>query len=1128
MTQFYTGSNLTFGRKRVQYETFFWSFYRFSNFDVYFSRNGKNLALYTASFVQNHLQDIEQRVGEPIAEQMQFIIFNRMTDFKQSNIGYLEEENYNSGGITRINDNKVFLFFDGDYVDFERQIREGIAEILVKQVLFGTSLASQMRNNTQLNTPDWFLYGLISYLSIPWNTEFDDIMRDAMLSRKFRFIAALEDQDAKMAGHSLFRYIAETHGDGTVLRILRVVVAQRNVESGLRFVLNVSYKQLMRNWQTFYAENTKFTAGADVHVRTDFGTDYKSAPADPDLKNSLRKVRQKDRKHFQFKISSDGNHVAFISNELGRARVHVRNLKTGKRRVVMSIGYAINDHPDYSYPALAWHPNGEILAIAAEHRGVTSLYLYNVKTRHTDWVNMESLEKILSMDFAPNGRELALSGVQNGMSDIFHFNVGTRVLTTITRDIYDDANPRFLKNGTQIIFSSNRPNDTLIRNQRYSTTPILNPNHDLFIYDLGNQPTTLLRVTNDSNVNFSDPVEYEKGAFVFLTDESGIKNRALGVIDSVVASVDTIIHWRYTTDYRTVTNLNRNIQEHDVNPITMELAEIITFNNKNRLILVETGNYPSLQTTNPPKTKFRISENLKRQKQLENLQIADSLKQIDSLQHSGKRRLRQSTANDMVNDMVNEILRQTVAGVSTSSTTANLQYISDTERSLSEVEVPVEVPEITDSVRDELRERLIRILGLNNDASDTIKPTINPQQRNYNIEFSINETTTQVGFSFLNSSYQAFTGGTNPIFLNPGFTTFLKIGATDLMENHRLVLGYRLSLDFTNNEFLLSYENLEYRTGRQYVFHRQAINRQLPGGYIEKQLLHNAYYILKHPLSEVLLLKGTAIGRVDKFSMRALDDWSLRQPDQWRLWGGLRGELIYDHTRMLGRNLPIGARSKVFAEYYQSLTEKETTMFVVGADYRHYMRIFRTFIWANRVAGSTSFGQTRLMYYMGGVDDWLLPRFNQDIEVDQPEKYSFQTLATSMRGFTQNIRNGNSFVVASSELRLPIMQILFSRPIGGQWLQNLQLVGFIDAGSAWTGWNPWDKNNAFYRRVVKDPPTGDLTITIHKDLSPFVAGIGYGLRTQLAGYFLRLDRGNGIENGIMNRRIWHFSFGFDF
>jgi hypothetical protein len=283
---------------------------------------------------------------------------------------------------------------------------------------------------------------------------------------------------------------------------------------------------------------------------------------------------------------------------------------------------------------------------------------------------------------------------------------------------------------------------------------------------------------------------------------------------------------------------------------------------------------------------------------------------------------------------------------------------------------------------------------------------------------------------------------------------------------------------------------------------------------------------------------------MDKQVLKSSDDWSLRVPDYRDFWGGLRGELIYDHTRMLGRNLPLGARSKLFFEFYQGFTNeflelyiggnppepslKSTNLFVIGADYRHYMRIWRTCIWANRVAGSTSFGQSKLLYYMGGVDDWLLPKFNSNIVVDPKQNYAYQTLATSMRGFNQNIRNGNTFVVASSELRFPIMSCLFSRPIGGQWLQNLQLIGFVDAGSAWVGYNPWNKNNAIYNQIEDLGSEDGLRIVLEKDLSPFVAGMGFGFRTQLAGYFIRIDRANGFENGFFQRRIWHFSFGFDF
>jgi hypothetical protein len=63
-------------------------------------------------------------------------------------------------------------------------------------------------------------------------------------------------------------------------------------------------------------------------------------------------------------------------------------------------------------------------------------------------------------------------------------------------------------------------------------------------------------------------------------------------------------------------------------------------------------------------------------------------------------------------------------------------------------------------------------------------------------------------------------------------------------------------------------------------------------------------------------------------------------------------------------------------------------MFVVGADFRHYMKIHRELIWANRFAASSSFGPYKLIYYLGGVDNWMgflfnsLPMFDNTIPVD--------------------------------------------------------------------------------------------------------------------------------------------------
>lgn len=121
----------------------------------------------------------------------------------------------------------------------------------------------------------------------------------------------------------------------------------------------------------------------------------------------------------------------------------------------------------------------------------------------------------------------------------------------------------------------------------------------------------------------------------------------------------------------------------------------------------------------------------------------------------------------------------------------------------------------------------------------------------------------------------------------------------------------------------------------------------------------------------------------------------------------MKGELVFDATRKLGLNLYLGTRYKVFSEYWQQVSPDQTTLFVVGADFRNYQRIHRTLIWANRFAASSSFGNNKLIYYMGGVDNWLAPRFNTNVPIATDNNYAYQTLATNMRGFEQNIRNGN-------------------------------------------------------------------------------------------------------------------------
>jgi hypothetical protein len=162
---------------------------------------------------------------------------------------------------------------------------------------------------------------------------------------------------------------------------------------------------------------------------------------------------------------------------------------------------------------------------------------------------------------------------------------------------------------------------------------------------------------------------------------------------------------------------------------------------------------------------------------------------------------------------------------------------------------------------------------------------------------------------------------------------------------------------------------------------------------------------------------------------------------------------------------------------------------------------------------------------MGGVDNWLFPKFDVTTPIDYEQNYAYQTLATNMRGFYQNVRNGNSFLVINSELRFPLFQFFSKTPLSSAFLRNFQLVAFGDIGTAWTGISPYSPENALYTRYID---SGPLHISVEMQKEPIVGGFGFGARAHLLGYFIRGDVAWGVEDYKIHDPVFYLSLSLDF
>lgn len=1015
--QFYNGMNMEFGKNRIQWKDFKWSYYKYETFDVYYYQGGKELADHVLNYAKDAIPDLEKRFGTHFGNKVQFLVFNSLGDLKQSNIYNDDEERGNTGGVTKIIGSKVLLYFDGSYVNFNKQIQKGITQLLMTQVMNGTSIGSQIRSSYRYDIPEWFQNGLCAYITEDWDSYKEDLLQRGILSGDFKKINQLKDYDAIIAGYSFWGFIEEKYGTKAFNDIITLAESSKNVKKSLLYVTGVNYKELIKQWYSFYED--RYQA---IHQN---------------LPSEVMPLRyRKYRTYTEPEVSPDGKHIAYVSNDEGRIGIWIEDLSTGKKERLYKTGYRSDTWVDTSFPLLAWHPKGKTLSFIVEEEGKLQLCHLDLETKKVKKTYLFEFQKITSFSYAHKERKIVLSASRYGKPDIYVYNLFSNTIEQITNDDFTDLSPTFTSDDRQIIFSSNREGK-----------------NNLFAYDYARKDGQFRNLTNQQLSSSILPKSFSGNKLFYLNDSLGYFNLYEAAFDSAVSHIDTAVHYRYFMVSRPLTSYTTSIIDYSYNPMQKKLVMLTPDENGQK---VYTAYY------------------------------------------------RQSSQD---------------AGFSQLSPYAQ-QRLTKRKQETFQTEKKTTTHRFKSSRRTP-QQKSPNAMRLQTATKDTVVRALN-----YYVELFTDELTTQIDFSYMNFSYQPFTGGGSAIYLNPGFNIFIGSKMTDLMEDYKIDIGVKLNTTLVNNEYVIRFRDLSQRLDKSLTLHRFVTDDETAYDYF-RTYTNEAFYTLSYPFSEVLSLRGTVIYRFDKRVTLALPyGTGLSEANVINHLGGLRGELVYDNSKRLQTNLYVGSRGKLFAEYYQTIGKDMKNFFVVGFDYRHYTRIHRNFIWANRIAGSSSFGQNKLIYYMGGVDNWIMARFNQETPIDFDQNYIYQTLATNMRGFQQNIRNGNNFVLFNSELRFPVFSYFLDRPINLQFIKNFQVVAFGDIGTAWTGWNPYNLKNSLYTSHYHD---GSLDISVTKIKQPIVGGFGLGLRTTVLGYFVRGDMAWGVEDGKISKKpLFYLSFNLDF
>jgi Tol biopolymer transport system component len=1096
------GTQVTFGQNRVQFHDFDWVSYTSDHFVTYYYPGGQELAKFVVIAAEDRIKKLEEQLNFVLNSKIEILIYNDITDLSQTNIG-ISEQIYNVGGTNFTDGAKLFLYYDGNHDHMLHFLEKELAKIYLNNMMSGKNFAEVIQNAVFLNLPNWFISGLAAYIGEDWNVEKDDQLRKFWNESSKPSFAKLAQTNPEFAGQALWYFIFEKYGNSSLKNILYLTRINRSVNKGFVFSLGKSSDDIIQEWEEYF----KFHSKADLINR-------EIAKKEDLVKAKIRKNQSVS----QVKISPDGKNLAYALHKKGSYKVFSQNLETKKRKKIFKGGFNSDNFPyDLSYPLLTWNPSSTKLIGIHEKKDQIKMVDYDLIDKKKKKDDVRGFQRIYQINFTSDGKSLIFSAQNKGQTDIYTFQLSTTRPTQLTNDIFDDSYPTMLNlsGANGILFSSNRPDANTIAASYDSILPVGKLN--LYFLNLDNPSIGLVKIASDKTENQTQSAQINEQYFSFLSDENGIINLYRGQLDSSLLRIDTIQEentlrldtiYTFTSTIEPLTDMSTNILEASIAQKSNKWTYLLKGNKKQE---IHVSTIPSNEL--PSKlTKTTFSNSL------------SALEKINSVQKRSERVTPQEI--NALKDLDSFIHKDFKFSFHSKF---NYTFLTSSEK---------------DSLKKLYIDSMRAIPGnedyseVNQENNQPINQFVSGRSIPYRAKFYSNFMTTQIDNSVLPFSYQSFSlNGAK--FDYPNLSGMIMYGIQDLMEDHKLVGGFRLPSNLKGTEIFISYENLKKRLDKRLLFYRKSnqenytllVNNTFQIPALGKQKTNYAEVRLSYPFDVTKSLKFYTGFRNDRLILGYTDTITMiADIDKNENWTFMKLEFVHDNSREVQENIFNGFRYKFYTEYFKNWNEKKSNLFTVGWDVRHYTSIYKNLIWANRIAGATSFGQKKIIYYLGGVDTWLNNKYDDNTAISSTEDYAFQAQATNVRGFPINIRNGTSNIVLNSEIRWPIFSFLANKPIKSAFLKNFQFIGFFDIGSAYNGLTPFNEKNPYINQQVT--PNGNQTpvvVEANYYRNPTVMGTGAGFRTTLLGYFLRVDLAWGIDGGLVNKKpMWLFSFSKDF
>lgn len=1108
-----------FGKNRVQYKKFKWSYYQTKNFNIYYHQNGEELAKFIAQSAEKELPQMESAAEYSLQRRANIVLYNDFAEMQQSNIGLgIEWQNTSAG--TKLVNNKMVVYFEADHQKLRLQVRRGIAQILTENRLFGDDVGEVAGNQALLDLPKWLTDGYISYLAQNWSTELDDEMKSEMLSGDYSKFSKFAFVKPELAGHAFWYYIEEKYKKENVTYLLYLATVYKNLNKACLQVCKKKFKDVLAEFMEY--QDDKYYK--DIAKRKQYP---KGSYVDGfSINNRLD--------YFRFNVNPTKRNNSYVVTQFKKGIVRVIYNDEYENKTLLKYGIrSYKNEMNPNYPMMAWDGKGTRIAVLYTLEGKLKLFIYDIINRQKQ-IKIDltkDFDQVQDIKYMLNSNTLLLTAVKNGHTDIFTYDIQKEKAKQITNDVYDDLDASFVAfpNKTGIIFSSNRPTATAKGGE--TVLPSDSKYNIFLITDFGDKPE-LNQITQLSKLKYGNarfPMQYNQSHFTFVSDENGVGNRYAGFFTTKKAGLDTLViiadQILRNPSAKEVDSTLKAFSKNDVDSVA-----VVSVSEDSAYTFPLTNYQSTLAETRIAGDNNQVSEVTRQSddKVLYKLKIDEMTLQ---------RRNVTVPPTEYMKKLMNEF--KDTAAVNKAINTVNpvkkeediFQTEFATEKKDSGVTAGVPVSSVAKY-----------------DVLKTMKK-FRYKPPKFSVDYGSAGFTTGV----LINRYQPYGGGAGPIQLNSGtpLSGLIRLGTTELMEDVKITGGFKISTNLKDNEWLMSYQNYKRRLDWGVTYYRNVVQTTFPaydtsGNYIADlngRIYTNLYQInVSYPFDKTKSIRLTTGIRSDKAVVSADVNLpgTIGIQDNKTLYSTTKLEYIYDNSMNPAMNIWNGLRYKIYFDYNRQINKvrfaEGPSTFNLGFDARYYYPIHRNFIWAGRAAGDFSWGNQKLIYYLGGVDGWLMfgnnvknngedRYFNTKNPPANDQNYAFESLAVNMRGFIQNVANGNNAVVINSEFRLPIVSTFFNRTINNSFLNNFQITQFIDLGTAWNGAYSGIKRPEI---VYGEFPQQVRVVKKAGGIGPFAGGYGFGARSTLLGYFIKYDVAWPMNVFFKGKPVMYLALGLDF